>query len=205
MLTPEQSRVWIEAVRDRAKEMSVGDQLNLMTMHPVKMVALCDMALASLEAAPSRGEAERIKLLSNGLATLAMFVALNHPEVREDFERRGLKDVIFENDNAPEQATIAQVVAVAFGVAEAQPLEAAKQGEAFQCPACGAAIKAPQPPASQGGVIEAAWREAAQFALGRFGALGKDNIGVGVENTVSNLRARKQHQAALAPSVKEKP
>ena len=67
-------------------------------------------------------------------------------------------------------------------------LEAAKQGEA-------------QPPASQGGVIEAAWREAAQFALGRFGALGKDNIGVGVENTVSNLRARKQHQAALSPSV----
>jgi hypothetical protein len=130
VLTPEQNE-WIQNLRDRAKEMSVGDQLNLMTMHPVKMVALCDMALAHLEAA--------------------------------------------------------------------------KQGEAFQCPACGAAIKAPQPPASQGGVIEAAWREAAQFALGRFGALGKDNIGVGVENTVSNLRARKQHQAALAPSVKEKP
>ncbi len=37
---------------------------------------------------------------------------------------------------------------------------------------------------------EKAWREAAQFALERFGSLSKDNVGVGVENTLLNMRGR---------------
>jgi hypothetical protein len=62
VLTSEQNE-WIEKLRDHAVEMSIGDQLNLMTLRPDDVINLCNAALSHLEAAPSwEGEPELVEL-----------------------------------------------------------------------------------------------------------------------------------------------
>ena len=60
-------------------------------------------------AAPDR-DAVREALVRSSYATLCLLVCLHFQDVREDMERRGLKNTILENDLADGNLTVAEVI-----------------------------------------------------------------------------------------------